>query len=108
MQRVWANVMPMTKTMKNTIEDTTSSSSVIPPYSSSSNAMPSPTIAASSNAEDWKLWPPPVEKHFSDVLVKEEAKGNMPGGQFKKGLWTIVQNEFNQQAEKAYCKDQLR
>ena len=53
-------------------------------------------MAASSNAEDWKLWPPPVEKHFIDILVEEEAKENMPSGQFKKGLWTVVQNKFNQ------------
>ena len=65
-------------------------------------------MAASSNAEDWKLWPPPIEKHFIDVLVEEEAKGNMPSGQFKKGLWTVVRNKFNQRAEKAYHKDQLR
>ena len=47
-------------------------------------------MAASSNVEDWKLWPPPFEKHFIDVLVEEEAKGNMPFGQFKKGLGAIV------------------
>ena len=64
-------------------------------------------MAASSNVEDWKLWPPPVEKHFIDVLVEEEAKENMPSDQFKKGLWTVVQNKFNQWAKKAYHKDQL-
>ena len=64
-------------------------------------------MAASSNAEDWKLWPPPVEKHVIDVLVEEEAKGNMPSGQFKKGLSTVVQNKFNQRAKKAYHKEQL-
>ena len=53
-------------------------------------------MAASSNVEDWKLWPPPFEKHFIGVLVEEEAKENMPSGQFKKGLWTVVQNKFNQ------------
>ena len=64
-------------------------------------------MAASSGVEDWKLWSPPVEKHFIDVLVEEEAKGNMPSGQFKKRLWTVVRNEFNQRAKKAYRKDQL-
>ena len=39
-----------------------------------------------SDAEDFKFWPTPVEKHFIDVLVEEEAKGNMPSGQFKKNL----------------------
>ena len=53
-------------------------------------------MAASTDAEDWKLWPPLIEKHFIDVLVEEEAKGNMPSGQLKKGVWTVVQNEFNQ------------
>ena len=47
-------------------------------------------MATSSNVEDWKLWPPPFEKHFIDVLVEEEAKGNMPFGKFKKGLGAIV------------------
>ena len=65
-------------------------------------------MAASTDAEDWKLWPPPIEKHFIDVLVEEEAKGNMPSGEFKKEVWTIVQNEFNQRAGKTYHKDQLR
>ena len=64
-------------------------------------------MAASSGVEDWKLWSPPVEKHFIDVLV-EEPKGNMPFEQFKKGLWTIVWDKFNQRAGKAYRKDQLR
>nr|POE73603.1 hypothetical protein CFP56_26964 [Quercus suber] len=41
-------------------------------------------MAASSNAENGKLWPPPIEKHFINVLVEEEIKGNMPSRQFKK------------------------
>mgnify|MGYP006992903686 CR=1 FL=1 len=53
-------------------------------------------MATSSDTEDGKLWPSPIEKHFIDVLVEEEVKGNMPNGQFKKGLWIIIQNEFNQ------------
>ena len=53
-------------------------------------------MAASTDAEDWKLWPPPIEKHFIDVLVEEEAKRNMPSRQLKKGVWTVVKNEFNQ------------
>ena len=65
-------------------------------------------MVASFDAEDCKLWPPTVEKHFIDVLVEEEAKGNMPFGQFKKGLWTVVRDEFNQRVGKAYCKDQFR
>ena len=65
-------------------------------------------MAASTDAEDWKLWPPLIEKQFIDVLVEEEVKGNMPSGQLKKGVWTVVQNEFNQWAGKTYRKDQLR
>nr|POF10402.1 hypothetical protein CFP56_56356 [Quercus suber] len=45
----------------------------------------------SSNAEDRKLWPPPIEKHFIDVLA-EERKGNMPQGVFKKWLWDFMAN----------------
>ena len=51
-------------------------------------------MANPSDAENFKLWPAPVKKHFIDVLV-EEANGNMPSGQFKKNLWTIIQDEFN-------------
>ena len=47
------------------------------------------------NAENFKLWPAPVKKHFIDVLVEEEANGNMPSRQFKKNLWTVIQDEFN-------------
>ena len=52
-------------------------------------------MVASSDAENGKLWSPPIEKHFINVLVEEEIKGNMPNGQFKKWLWTVIQNEFN-------------
>ncbi|KAK7825542.1 l10-interacting myb domain-containing protein [Quercus suber] len=65
-------------------------------------------MAISSDTKDGKLWPSSIEKHFIDVLVEEEFKGNMPNRQFKKGLWIIIQNEFNQQAEKNCHKDQLR
>ena len=41
-------------------------------------------MAASSDVEDGTLWPSPNEKHFIDVLVEEEFKGNMPNGPFKK------------------------
>ena len=33
---------------------------------------------ATTDAEDGKLWPPLVGKHFIDVLVEEELRGNMP------------------------------
>lgn len=62
---------------------------------------------ATSNTEDGKLWPPPMEKHFIDVLVEEEVRENMPQGQFKKGLWRSIQCEFNLHASKNYQKDQL-
>ena len=32
-------------------------------------------MADPSDTEDFKLWPTPIEKHFIDVLVEEEAKG---------------------------------
>ena len=63
---------------------------------------------ATSDAEDGKLWPLLVEKHFIDVIVEEEVRGNMPQGQFKKGLWGSIQSEFNLHANKNYQKNQLR
>ena len=60
-----------------------------------------------ADAEDRKLWPEAVEKHFIDVLLEEDAKGNMPQGQFKTGTWTVVMNEFNKYANKNYNKTQL-
>ncbi|KAL0012691.1 hypothetical protein SO802_007799 [Lithocarpus litseifolius] len=48
---------------------------------------------ATTDAEDGKLWPFAVEKHFIDVLLEEEAKWNMPQGQFKTGAWRAVMNE---------------
>ena len=33
---------------------------------------------ATNDAENGKLWPLYVEKHFIDALVKEELRGNMP------------------------------
>nr|XP_023928324.1 L10-interacting MYB domain-containing protein-like isoform X2 [Quercus suber] len=38
---------------------------------------------ASSDAEDRKSWPLPIEKHFIDVLVEEQLKGNMPPDQVR-------------------------
>ena len=35
---------------------------------------------ATNDAEDGKLWLLPMEKHFIDVLVEEEFRGNMPKG----------------------------
>ena len=60
-----------------------------------------------ADAEDRKLWPEAVEKHFIDVLLEEDAKGNMPQGQFKTGTWTVIMNEFNKRANKNYNKIQL-
>ncbi|XP_050248523.1 uncharacterized protein At2g29880-like [Quercus robur] len=60
-----------------------------------------------ADAEDRKLWPEVVEKHFIDILLEEDAKGNMPQGQFKTGTWTIVMNEFNKRTNKNYNKTQL-
>ena len=33
---------------------------------------------ATTDVEDGKLWPPLMVKHFIDVLVEEELRGNMP------------------------------
>ena len=60
-----------------------------------------------ADAKDRKLWPEVVEKHFIDVLLEEDAKGNMPQGQFKTETWTVVMNEFNKRANKNYNKTQL-
>ena len=61
-----------------------------------------------SDAEDGILWPPPMEKHFIDVLVEEEVRGNMPQGQYKKGFWGSIQHEFKLCANKNDQKNQLR
>ena len=51
-----------------------------------------------------KKWPNAVKKHFIDILLEEDAKGNMPQGQFKLGTWIAVMNEFNKRANKNYSK----
>ena len=56
---------------------------------------------------DDKKWPEAVERYFIDILLEEDAKGNMPQGQFKTGTWTAVVNEFNKRASKSYTKAQL-
>nr|POE82313.1 coatomer subunit gamma [Quercus suber] len=48
-----------------------------------------------SDAEDLKLWPTPIEKQYIDILLEEEAKENMPSGQFKKNLGPFIKDEFN-------------
>ncbi|KAL0015654.1 hypothetical protein SO802_002723 [Lithocarpus litseifolius] len=74
---------------------------------SSSHHVPLLMEERTTDAEDGKLWPSVVEKHFIDVLLEEEAKGNMPQGQFKTGTWTVVLNEFNKRTTKNYNKTQL-
>ncbi|KAL0010676.1 hypothetical protein SO802_005784 [Lithocarpus litseifolius] len=74
---------------------------------SSSQRVPLLMEERTTDAEDGKLWPSVVEKHFIDVLLEEEAKGNMPQGQFKTGTWTVVLNEFNKRTNKNYNKTQL-
>ena len=54
-----------------------------------------------------KKWPEVVEKHFIDILLEEDAKGNMPQSQFKPGTWTAFMNEFNKCVAKNYSKTQL-
>ncbi|XP_023901764.1 uncharacterized protein At2g29880 [Quercus suber] len=43
-----------------------------------------------ADAKDRKLWPTAVKKHFIEVLLEKDAKGNMPQGQFKTGTWTTL------------------
>ena len=62
---------------------------------------------ATTDTEGGMLWPAAVEKHFIDVLLEKEAKGNMPQGVFKTGTWTTVMNEFNKYTNKNYNKTQL-
>ena len=62
---------------------------------------------ATNVAEDGKLWPPPVEKHSINVLVKEELRRNMHQDQFKTGLWTSIVREFNLRANKITTKNNL-
>ena len=64
-------------------------------------------MADPSNVDDLKLWPAPVEKQFIDILLEEEAKGNMPNGQFKKNNWPFVIDEFNRRTRKRYRQLQL-
>nr|POE45409.1 hypothetical protein CFP56_61255 [Quercus suber] len=55
-----------------------------------------------ADVEERKLWPTAVERHFIEVLLEEDAKGNIPQGQFKSGTWTAVTNEFNKRTNKAF------
>ena len=41
-------------------------------------------MAELSDAKYLKLWPAPIEYKFINILLEEEAKGNMPNGQMKK------------------------
>ena len=34
-------------------------------------------------------------KQFIDILLEEQAKGNMPNGQMKKKKWLFFTDEFN-------------
>ena len=61
-------------------------------------------MTASTDAEDWKLWPPLIQKHFKDVLVEEEAKGNMPSGQLKKGFGQLSKMSSINEQEKPIAK----
>ncbi|KAK9988247.1 hypothetical protein SO802_028486 [Lithocarpus litseifolius] len=100
--------------MKSDTASLSSSTSVVPHRTSISLSASSPDrvpllIAnATNDAEDGKLWPSLVEKHFIDVLIDEELKGNMPQGQFKTGLWTSIVRKFNLRVNKNYNKEQLR
>ncbi|XP_075650017.1 uncharacterized protein LOC142620318 [Castanea sativa] len=79
----------------------------VPSSASSSHRVPLLMEERTTDAEDRKLWPSAVEKHFIDVLLEEDAKWNMPQGQFKTGTWTVIMDEFNKRTNKNYKKTQL-
>ena len=60
-----------------------------------------------NEAEDLKLWPPAIEKLFIDIMVEEQAKGNMKSGVFKKRTWTKIRNELNARANRCFVMQQL-
>ncbi|XP_023928643.1 uncharacterized protein At2g29880 [Quercus suber] len=60
-----------------------------------------------ADAEERKLWPTAVERHFIEVLLEEDAKGNIPQGVFKTGTWTTVTKEFNKRTNRGFNKTQL-
>ena len=60
-----------------------------------------------NEAEDLKLWPPAIEKLFIDIMVEEQAKGNMKTGVFKKRTWTKIRNELNARANRCFVMQQL-
>ena len=61
-----------------------------------------------NEAEDLKLWPPAIEKLFIDIMVEEQAKGNMKTGVFKKRTWTKIRNELDVRANRCFVMQQLR
>nr|POF12557.1 l10-interacting myb domain-containing protein [Quercus suber] len=60
-----------------------------------------------ADAEERRLWPIAVERHFIEVLLEEDAKGNIAQGQFKSGTWTAVTKEFNKCTNRGFSKTQL-
>ena len=62
---------------------------------------------ATAAARDRKMWPDAIERHFIEILLEEDAKGNMPQGQFKTGTWTSIMNEFKKRTNRDYSKGQL-
>ncbi|KAL0003883.1 hypothetical protein SO802_011444 [Lithocarpus litseifolius] len=77
------------------LADTASSFLVIPPFSSSSsNVVLALKMVDPSDAEDFKLWPPPVEKHFIDVLVENKPKGTCLLGNSRKGFEMSLTDEL--------------
>nr|POE60749.1 l10-interacting myb domain-containing protein [Quercus suber] len=60
-----------------------------------------------ADTKDRKLWPIAIERHFIEVLLEEDAKRNMPQGQFKTGTCTTVMNEFNKHTNRDYNETQL-
>ncbi|KAK7840165.1 uncharacterized protein LOC111999922 isoform X3 [Quercus suber] len=90
------------------MELSSSSSDFAPSSSSSSNDVPAPRMAETSNAADWKLWPAPLVEHFIVILLAEAGKGNVRSGIIKRGHGQAITEEFNNRTGKHYSVEQIK
>lgn len=47
-------------------------------------------MAHESQDEDDKMWPPPVEQIFIEIMLDEQVKGNMENSVFKMPAWESI------------------
>lgn len=47
-------------------------------------------MAHESQDEDDKMWPPPVEQIFIEIMLDEQVKGNMENSVFKMPVWESI------------------